>query len=74
MPYAGFVVNPLSTKRNLFYLKTQVVPRSKHSISVIKTHHVTLYRAKVAVSSEIHTKRIHSLCRQNVEMLNVKPD
>ena len=31
-----------------------------------------LYREKMAVCSEIHTKQINSLCGQNVELLNVK--
>jgi hypothetical protein len=33
-----------------------------------------LHREKVAVYSEIHTKHINTLCGQNVELLNVKPD
>jgi hypothetical protein len=32
-----------------------------------------LYREKVAVCSEIHTKHINTLCGQKVELLNVKP-
>jgi hypothetical protein len=31
-----------------------------------------LYR-EIAVCSEIHTKHINTLCRQNVEFVNVKP-
>jgi hypothetical protein len=31
-----------------------------------------LYREKVAVLSQIHTKLINTLCEQNVEMVNVK--
>jgi len=31
-----------------------------------------LYRERIAVCSEIHTKHINKLCGQNVEMLNVK--
>jgi len=31
-----------------------------------------LYREIIAVCSEIHTKRINTLCGQNVELLNVK--
>ena len=31
-----------------------------------------LYREIVAVCSEIHTKHINTLCRQKVELLNVK--
>ena len=32
-----------------------------------------LYREIIAVCSQIHTKHINSLCKQNVELLNVKP-
>jgi hypothetical protein len=31
-----------------------------------------LYREVIAVSSEIHTKHINTLCGQNVELLGVK--
>ena len=33
-----------------------------------------LYREIIAVCSQIHTKHINTLCGQNVELLNVKPD
>jgi hypothetical protein len=33
-----------------------------------------LYREIIAVCSEIHTKHINTLCGQNVEFVNVKPD
>jgi hypothetical protein len=33
-----------------------------------------LYRVIIAVCSQIHTKHINTLCGQNVELLNVKPD
>jgi hypothetical protein len=32
-----------------------------------------LYREKIAVCSQIHTKHINALCGQNVELLNVIP-
>jgi len=32
-----------------------------------------LYREKIAVCSEIHTKHIITLCGQNVELFNVTP-
>jgi hypothetical protein len=64
--------NPLKEKRNLFYMRTQFVPRSKHSPPrLYKTSHLMLYKSKVAVCSEIHTKHINTLCGQNVELLNV---
>jgi hypothetical protein len=31
-----------------------------------------LYREIIAVCSQIHTKHIHTVCGQNVELLNVK--
>ena len=31
-----------------------------------------LYREIIAVCSQIHTKHINTVCRQNVELLNVK--
>ena len=43
-----------------------------HSVSVIKTSQLMLYREIIAVCSEIHTKYIHTLSGQNVELLNVK--
>ena len=32
-----------------------------------------LYREIIAVCSEIHTKRINTVCGQNVKLLNVNP-
>jgi hypothetical protein len=43
-------------------------------MSVIKTSQLTLYEEIIVVCSEIHTKHLNILCRQNVELLNVKPD
>jgi len=34
--------------------------------------HLVLYKAKVTVCSEIQTKHINALYRQNIELLNVK--
>ena len=61
----GRGINPLRTKLYLSNLKTQFVPRSKHSASVIKTDKLTLYREIIAVCSQIHTKHINTLCGQN---------
>ena len=58
-------LNPLRTKLYLSHLNTQSVPRSKHSVSVIKTTQL-MYREIMAVCSEIHTK--HKLCGQKVEL------
>jgi hypothetical protein len=38
----------------------QYVPRSKHSVSVIKTSQLMLYREIIVVCSEIHTKHINT--------------
>ena len=54
------------------HMKTQSVPRSKHTVSVIQTGQLMLYREIIVVCSEIHTKHINTLCGQNVELLNVK--
>ena len=37
-----------------------------------KTSQLMLYREIISVCSQIHTKRINTLCGQNVELLNVK--
>src|SRR5215470_14231415 len=58
---------------SVLYRRTPSVPRSKHSVSVIKTSQLMLYREIFAVCSEIHTKHINTLCGQNVEFVNVKP-
>jgi hypothetical protein len=50
-------INPLRTKCNPFYLKTQSVPRSKHHLGC-KNQSLNAVRAKFAVCSEVHTKRI----------------
>jgi len=55
------------------YVNIQSVPRSKHSVSGIKTSQLMMYREIIAVCSQIHTKYINALCGQNVEFLNVKP-
>ena len=60
-------------EKNKLYIKTQSVPRSKHSVSVIKTSQLMLYREIIAVCSQIHTKHKNTLCGQNVEWLNVNP-
>src|SRR5215470_5839521 len=58
---------------NWRYIKIQSVPHSKHTVSLIKTNQLMLYREIIAVCSQIHTKHINTLCGQNVELLNVKP-
>jgi len=63
-------INTLRTK--LYLIGRQSVPRSKHTASVLKTSQLMLYGEIIAVCSEIHTKHTNTLCRQNVELLNVK--
>ena len=53
-------------------INTRSVPHSKHTISVIKTSQLMLYREIMAVCSEIHTKHINTLCGQNIELVNIK--
>jgi len=67
-----FYIKPLRTKLYLSDSKTQSVPRSKHSASVIKTSQFMLYREITAVCSEINAKHINALYGQNGEFLNVK--
>jgi hypothetical protein len=40
------------------HINIQSVPRSKHSVSVIKTSQLMLYREIIAVCFQIHTKHI----------------
>jgi hypothetical protein len=56
-----FVINLSNSKRRLFYLNTQFVTRSEHFISVTKHNQYILYRAKVAVRSEINAKHINTV-------------
>ena len=60
-------INTLCGQNVKLYINTQSVPRSKHSVSVIKTSRLMLYREIIAVCSEIHTKHINTLCGQDVE-------
>ena len=48
------------------------VRTASHSILVIKTSQLMLYREIIAVCSQIRTKQINTLCGQNVELLSVK--
>ena len=65
-------INTLCGQNVELYIKTQSVPRSKHSVSVIKTSQLMLYREIIAVCSQIHTEHINTLRGQNVELLNVQ--
>ena len=65
-------IKPLRTHLYLPDLKTQSLPRSKHSASVMKTIQLMLYREIIALCSEIRTKHINRVCGQNTEVLIVK--
>ena len=65
-------INTLCGQNVELYIKTQSVPRSKHSVSVTNTNRSMLYREIIAVCSQIHTKHINTLRGQNEELLNVK--
>jgi hypothetical protein len=54
-------------------MKIQSVPQSKHSVSVIKTSQLVLYKEIMVVCSQIHTKHIHIVCGQKVECVKAKP-
>jgi hypothetical protein len=56
-------INTLCGQNVELYIKIQSVPRSKHSVSVIQTSQLMLYREKtVAVCSQIHTEHINTQC------------
>ena len=66
-------INTLCEQNVELYMKIQSVPRSKHSVSVIKNSQLMLYKETIAVCSQIHTKHINTLRGQNVVFLSVKP-
>jgi hypothetical protein len=68
----GQNVEFVNVKSGGLYLKNQSVPRSKHTVSVIKASQLMLYREIIALCSEIHTKHTNTPCGQNVEFVNVK--
>jgi len=62
-------INTLYVQNVELYIKTQSVPRSKHTPSLLqKTSQLMLYRDIIAVCSKIHKKHINTLCGQNVEL------
>jgi hypothetical protein len=66
-------INTFKTKMNLKFAAGQSVPHSTtHSVSVITTSQLMLYREVIAVCSEIHTKHINTLYEQNVGFVSVK--
>jgi hypothetical protein len=55
------------------YVGAYLVHQIAQGCATVQTGQLVLYREVIAVCSEIHTKHIHTLCGQNVELLNVKP-
>jgi len=55
----------------MFYLNYQFVPRSRHSVSVLKKQSVYAAWGK-SRCCYLQTKQ-NTLCGQNLEFLNVKP-
>jgi len=60
------------SRQKKFLIKKCLKIIRKHTVSVTKTSQLMLYREIMAVCSEINTKHINAVCRQNVELLNVK--
>ena len=59
-------------ERRIVYKDPVRTAQETHSVSVIKTSQLMLYKEIIAVYSQIHTKHINTLCGQNVEFVNVK--
>jgi len=53
-------INTLCGQNVELYIKTQSVPRNKHTTYLLYTSPLMLYREIIAVCSEIHTKHIHT--------------
>ena len=71
--FAFYILIFKKTKNDLLYIRNQFVPRSKHfPTAVIKANQLMMYKAKVAIFSDIRTK--HSTQSEgHVEFFNVKP-
>jgi len=54
------------------YIKTQSLPRSKHSVSVLRASQLMLYREIIAVCSEIRTKHTNTMCVRDVGLLDAR--
>jgi hypothetical protein len=65
-------INTLCGQNVELYINIHSVPRSKHSVSFIKTIQLMLHREIIAACSEIHTKHINILYGQNLGLLNFK--
>ena len=60
------------TERRIIYKDPVRTAQYTHSVSVIQTRQLMLYREIIAVCSQINIKHINTLCGQNVELLNIK--
>ena len=56
-----YYIIPLRTKLYLSNLKTHFVPRTKHSVSGLKSSKLMLYTEIIAVCPELHAKHINAL-------------
>ena len=65
--------NTLCGQNVELYIKTQSVPRSKHTVSVIKTSQLMPYREIIAVCSQIDTRHTGMLCGLNFFFFNFNP-
>ena len=54
-------LEPFKYETYLFYVRTQFVPRSKHSPPRLRKRVLMLYKAKVAICFESPTKHINSI-------------
>jgi hypothetical protein len=68
----SFQINLLKMKHNLLYIRNQSVPRCKHFPPIIKTNQLMMYKAKLAICSQIHTKHSTQSEHHGV-FLNVRP-
>ena len=63
--------NPLRTKRNRVIYRLSPY-RAVNTLRLSYKNQLMLRREIIAVCSQIHTKHINTLCRLNVELLNVE--
>ena len=57
------------SEKRLRWTWIQLVPHSKHSVSIIKTNQLMLYREIISVCSVIRTEHTNTPFGQNVEFL-----
>jgi hypothetical protein len=66
-------INPLNANMNLNYVQICSPDRAVNTLRLsYKNQSLMFYTEKIAVCSEIHTKRINTLCGQTVEFMDVK--